>query len=103
MTREGPRTEIRAAGRTPPVIVEIALPESPTTGYLWELAEPPAGVCEHDKVFVGPNERIAGGGGTRVFKVELGAMGRYELEFHLRRPWEGDPLERRVVEVVIED
>jgi predicted secreted protein len=99
VTREGPRSEIRAR----PGTVELELPEIPTSGYLWQLVDPPAGVRELAREFTQRGEaRAAGGGGTRVFRVEVTSHGRHDLEFRLQRPWEEDAIERRVVTLVVE-
>lgn len=104
MTREGPRGEVRVARGSLPTTIEVALPESPTTGYLWELHEPPAQVAERGRRFVDEeDEQMAGAGGARVFDVEVTGPGRHLLVFRLRRPWEEEALETRVVEVVVED
>jgi len=92
-------TEIRA----PPGIVSIELPEDPTTGYLWDLADPPLEVREVEREYQqGAEGPIAGGTGARTFRVEVNDPGVYELEFHLRRPWEATVRERRNVTLIVE-
>jgi len=88
------RLELRAT----PGVVEIELPESPTTGFLWRLVDPPAGVREIDREFRSQaDDQLAGGSGMRAFCIEVPAPGHYELEFQLKRPWEEQPRERAVV------
>ena len=88
------RLELQAT----PGVVEIELPESPTTGFVWRLVDPPPGVREIDREFRSEaDDRVVGGSGTRVFCIEMPTPGRYELEFELKRPWEAQPRERAVV------
>jgi predicted secreted protein len=88
------RLELRAK----PGVVEIELPESPTTGFVWRLVDPPAGVREIDREFRSQaDDQVAGGSGVRVFCVEVLAPAHYELMFELKRPWEEQPRERAVV------
>ncbi len=98
MTREGPSQEIRAA----PGIVEVSLPESPTTGFIWRLAEAGPAVHEAGKEYSaegGPG--LAGGGGIRTFRLQIDAPGSYALEFRLGRPWLDEAIERRTVTIEV--
>jgi predicted secreted protein len=97
-TREGPHTEIHSS----PGTVEVELPETPGTGYVWEPVPLPASVREVGRTFEEAAARpTAGGSGTRRFRLEVGRQGRHELEFLLRRPWEAAPIERRTVTLVV--
>jgi predicted secreted protein len=81
----------------------VELPETPTTGYLWRLIDPPAAVREVGREYThAATEPVAGGSGSRVFLLEVTDPGRYELEFRLQRPWEETALERRFVTLVVE-
>jgi predicted secreted protein len=98
-TRDGPPIEIRSPAGT----VEVVLPEAPTTGYLWQLIDPPSDVREVARQYEPATEGpVAGGSGSRVFRLEVTTPGRRVLEFRLRRPWEETALERRTVTIVIE-
>ena len=100
--REGPRLEIRSS----PGTVEVELPETPSTGYVWRLAGAPASVREAGRDYRDAGaaaEPVAGGSGLRVFRLEVGERGRHELEFLLQRPWEEAALERRIVTLVVDD
>ncbi|MDQ3894611.1 MAG: protease inhibitor I42 family protein [Actinomycetota bacterium] len=99
MTGNDERIEVRA----PPGRVEVRLPEARTTGYEWSLVGTPPGVRETGWEYEqqAPEGRV-GGAGTRVFVLDA-SPGRYELEFRLQRPWEAEPLERRVVTLVVTD
>jgi inhibitor of cysteine peptidase len=101
MIREGPPSRVTTSGEP----VEVALPESPTTGYRWELEDDGQAVRilsarydeEPDPV------RTAGGGGTRTFRIELLDPRPTEVRFVLRRPWDPQPIERRVVTIIPTD
>jgi predicted secreted protein len=94
------RIELRAR----PGRVEVRLPEAPTTGYQWSLVSAPPGVRETGREYEQPaREARAGGAGTRVFVLDASTPGRHELEFRLQRPWEAEPLERRVMTLVVAD
>ncbi len=96
----GPRegSEIRAR----PGSIEVELPESPTTGYRWVVGEVPAGVeVEGHDFRPQTGEMVAGGAGTRAFRLAVSSPGTYELEFRLGRAWEAEPLRRRIVTLVI--
>jgi inhibitor of cysteine peptidase len=100
MTFDGPTSRARASGG----LVEIKLPESPTTGYRWELEN------EHSAVSIletryeqDPSQGRVGGGGVRTFILRIARPLPTELSFVLRRQWETEPVERRLVEVVVDD
>nr|WP_095871098.1 protease inhibitor I42 family protein [Streptomyces sp. TLI_235] len=101
MTREGPTSEVTAFDGS----VEIVLPESPTTGYRWELEG------ENDRASVAGSifeeirsaERLAGGGGMRIFRLDLFGTEPLRLSFGLRRQWDPEPIERRAVVVMFAD
>lgn len=98
MTRDGAPIEIRAA----PGIVEVRLPETPTSGYLWKLDRPPSGVAQVATEYREEGGGlVAGGSGVRSFRLSVPAPGTYELEFVLRRPWEAESLERRRVTLTV--
>ncbi|WP_437683931.1 protease inhibitor I42 family protein [Sorangium sp. So ce131] len=89
--------------RARPGEVEVRLPETPTSGYLWHLVGPPDGVrvvardLEPSPAALG----AAGAGGCRVFRLAVDAPGEYTLTFELRRPWEHTPRERARLLVII--
>src|SRR5215813_1107821 len=100
MTREGPTSQIRASGG----LIELKLPESPTTGYRWELENGNDAVSilktgyEQD-----PSAERVGGGGVRTFHLQIMRPLPLKLSFGLRRQWEAEPVERRIVEVLGDD
>jgi inhibitor of cysteine peptidase len=84
--------------------VEVALPESPTTGYRWSLPDPPAGVAVVDAGWQphgGPAE--VGGGGIRRFRLRASAAGEHRLRFVLRREWEASALREHEVRLTVAD
>jgi predicted secreted protein len=84
----------------------VELPETPGSGYAWQLADVPAAVREVGRDYreaPPTSDPIAGGSGVRTFRLEVGEQGRHQLEFLLRRPWEESALERRIVTLVVED
>jgi inhibitor of cysteine peptidase len=64
--------------------VSLSLPETPGTGYRWRLTSPLPVVS--DEFF--PSGTTPGGGGERLFVVEVHEPGRHELLAELVRPWE---------------
>ncbi len=102
MTREGPARRVRAERGE----VDVELPETPSSGYRWELAFSswaPAGVAVTDEFRASSarddEQRVAGGSGLRVFSFHGLPPGEHRLEFHLTRSWEHDPLETRIVTI----
>ena len=96
MTREGPAAELWADETG---LLDVELPESPSTGYRWELMDPPDEVEVVSSRF--DSGKAAGGqagsGGVRTFAIRLLADTDVELVFGLGRVWEDQPVERRVV------
>jgi predicted secreted protein len=88
--------------RVTPGPAEVRLPEAPTTGYVWTLADPPAGVSLTRSDYVPPPGDRVGGQGERVFGLEVTAPGRYELDFHLGRSSSSEAQERRTVTLIAE-
>ena len=69
----------------------LILPENPTTGYIWMVAEPtPENIVLVRQEYFPKNFGfpIIGGGGFRNMIFETIDKGRVELVIHLRRPWE---------------
>jgi len=80
-------------------LVEVRLPENPSTGYRWE---PASGVSEVVDAYYAQSSgpAVAGAGGTRVFRVRIEDV--EEVLFVLRRSWEPpghEPLEQRRVRI----
>jgi len=78
---------------------DVELGATPTTGYVWELVSPPAGVQLLGSDFKLPRAAPIGGGGTQVFHLQVDRPGRFDLQFQLKRRWETAPIETRAIEV----
>jgi predicted secreted protein len=80
----------------------VLLPESPSTGYRWHLEAPPVGVSVTASLFqeVGVGGRSAGAAGTRAFLLDSTYQEPVSVVFVLRRPWEDQAVERRVITVL---
>ena len=77
---------------------EVRLGAAPPTGYGWEIAHPPPGV----ELLGGDApalEAAVQGGDGQLFRLVASHPGRFELRFLLKRGWEQEPIEIRVVEV----
>lgn len=86
-------------------ILVIALEGNPSTGYTWEVKEPPdeqvlqqVGEAE----FQAESDRI-GAPGVLTFRFEAVNTGRTDLRLVYHRPWEEDvePLETFSIQVVV--
>jgi inhibitor of cysteine peptidase len=100
MTLDGPISRIRASGG----LIEVKLPESPTTGYRWELKNGNDAVSILEMRYEqDPGPGRVGGGGVRTFRLRITRPLPLNLSFVLRRQWEAEPVERRVVEVLGDD
>ncbi|TCC22916.1 protease inhibitor I42 family protein [Kribbella speibonae] len=95
---EGHRPAIRLTTSGEPV--RIDLPESPTTGYRWQLEEGGDAVEVLGASFTqdpGGSGPTAGGGGTRTFRIGLLDPDGAELTFRLRRTATEEPLGTQLV------
>ncbi|MFI5708744.1 protease inhibitor I42 family protein [Kribbella sp. NPDC051620] len=95
--RQRPLLRVTAAGGP----VEIALPENPTTGYRWHLDHDPSEAVVLGTTYAPQSDQqgLAGGGGTRIFQVEVLGGSSITLDFFLRRSPDSDPLEHQPVEL----
>jgi predicted secreted protein len=79
---------------------DVRLASAPTTGYGWEIAHLPPGVELLGSDFDISPDAAVGDGGVQVFRLVANHSGRFELRFVLKRRWEQEPIDIRVVEVV---
>jgi predicted secreted protein len=80
--------------RAPVGDVEVPLEESPTTGYRWTVVDLPPEVEVLGDEFRSPSgQRVAGGSGTRVFRLRIAQPGTFTVTMHLGREWEPAPFE----------
>jgi inhibitor of cysteine peptidase len=85
---EDPNTTIEAEKGTE---FAIALESNPTTGYQWQLAQPPdESVVELVSVEYEKKGTEAGSGGTDVWTFKAAGAGETKLDFISVRPWEKD-------------
>jgi predicted secreted protein len=80
-----------------PFAVELA--SAPTTGYGWEIAHLPPGVDLLGSDFTASPDAEVGDGGVEVFRLVANHPGHHELRFLLKRRWEQEPIDIKVVEV----
>ena len=86
---EGSATEPHPA--SPGDRVVIALAESPTSGYRWQLDDfNPAVLEPAGDAFVPATDARTGGGGIREFRFVVITEGSSDITFSLRRGWETD-------------
>lgn len=77
----------------------IALEANPTTGYVWRVAYDTHKLGLVDRQLQRTSDAI-GAGGTEQFKFRLLCPGEIEVAFIYERPWEGQPLRKKVFRVV---
>jgi inhibitor of cysteine peptidase len=83
---------------------EVRLPSNPSTGYAWQVAAAPDGVRLIDSTFISSKslQPVAGAVGEQVFRFLADQPGKYKLEMELKRAWEQQPIQIRLVEVVVQ-
>ncbi len=68
----------------------VDLEAIPGAGYMWEIAQLPAGLELVSQAVVSIPPEI-GGTSTQRFLLVARQPGRYDLEFRLKRRWEKEP------------
>jgi Zn-dependent peptidase ImmA (M78 family)/predicted secreted protein len=85
--------------------IHVRLPETPSTGYVWDLVDPAAGVVEvvDDRFETADDddERI-GADGVRHVWLRVVAPGSGRLRLELRRPWQADVRPVRTFEATVD-
>lgn len=82
----------------------VRLEATPTTGYVWGLKEPyPDGI---QLLGSGYEEEAAsdgrpGSSGIQLFRLKALKKGEYTLQFDLKRPWEMEAIDVRMVTVKV--
>ena len=85
-----------------PGVIDVRLPETPSSGYRWALSNATSGAeLVGDRYLEAEPQPVAGGSGEHTFRIYIDEPGRYELDFRLKRPWEEDELERAVFVVTV--
>ncbi|MFJ3310264.1 protease inhibitor I42 family protein [Streptomyces sp. NPDC086549] len=79
----------REVAAAPGDVIAITVPESPTTGYRWEVVSPLDGILAlvESRYRPGPDDGF-GGGGLRRFAFRAAAPGSTTVVLVCRRPWE---------------
>ena len=77
----------------------IELPSSPTTGYRWEGPQASGDVELLDERFDVPFDAQPGDPSVQRFQLVARTVGRLTLTFTLKRSWESEGVDTRVVEV----
>jgi predicted secreted protein len=77
----------------------VELPSSPTTGYRWEGPEASGDIELLDHGFEVPPDAQPGGPSVQRFQFVARTAGRLTLTFTLKRSWEAEGVDTRVVEV----
>ncbi|KAF1076417.1 protease inhibitor I42 family protein [Methanogenium sp. MK-MG] len=68
-------------------VMQVILPENPTTGYSWTVTTVD-GMTITDDTFVPPEEQIPGAGGVHVWTLEPNSTGIATFSAVYVRPWE---------------
>ncbi|HKW52075.1 MAG TPA: protease inhibitor I42 family protein [Stellaceae bacterium] len=77
--------------------LELCLPETPTTGYHWEVIADGSPACAiAGNARVAPSSSMRGGGGERCWTVTAVHAGTGEIELQRRRSWEASAEPGRV-------
>jgi len=71
-------------------VIELRLPENPTTGFRWRLAAAGEPVCMLAGDAFTPAGKKPGQSGTHVWRFQITAAGEAKIEMHSRRGWELD-------------
>ena len=77
----------------PGQIFQVVLPENPTTGYRWTVAEPaPSNITLIRQEYTAKHHDplIVGAGGVRTMTFQAGSEGSTHLVLLLRRAWEAE-------------
>jgi inhibitor of cysteine peptidase len=78
----------------------VLLPRNPSTGFRWQLVEPPNPALRADglPVYTPPGDaKKVGAGGMETWTLRPVHSGLQELRFEYRRPWEKGGKPERVV------
>lgn len=74
-------------------LIEVSLPENPTTGYRWQLHSPVSPVLEAEAdTFAGPQSGLIGAGGVHRWRFKAVKAGVVRLTIDSRRSWEPAPV-----------
>ena len=69
--------------------LELCLPETPTTGYRWQVTADGGPACAiADAAVAAPSSRVPGRSGERCWRVTAMRAGAGEIELERRRSWQ---------------
>lgn len=74
--------------------IVIRVPENPTTGYSWVLADIPEPLRLGSNDYLPPQSTAPGAGGERRVELVASRPGQARVELSLERPWEDEAVER---------
>jgi Zn-dependent peptidase ImmA (M78 family)/predicted secreted protein len=85
--------------------IHVWLPETPSTGYVWDFVDPAADlvelVADRFETPDGTEEQI-GAGGVRHLWLRVVAPGSGRIRLELRRPWQADAQPVRTFEAMLD-
>jgi Zn-dependent peptidase ImmA (M78 family)/predicted secreted protein len=85
--------------------IHVRLAETPSTGYVWDLVDPAAGVVElvADRFESAPgSDALIGAEGVRHLWLRVVAPGSARIRMELRRPWQTDARPVRTFQATLE-
>jgi Zn-dependent peptidase ImmA (M78 family)/predicted secreted protein len=86
--------------------IHVRLPETPSTGYVWIVVDPAAGlvemVADRFESANGDDDDRIGGAGVRHLWLRVVAPGSGRLRLELRRPWQADARPVRSFEATLD-
>ena len=81
--------------------LDIALAETPGSGFQWRLAGPPAGCTVISEARAPGDAQHPGQPGSHRWQMTVGAAGTHTLAFALARGWEGTARQRVAISVTV--
>lgn len=85
-------------------ILEIALKENPTTGYVWKLNGDGSPVLKLENQSYQPNavsNGMAGSGGTIIYTFKAASPGKAKVKLVCSRPWENKPIDNASFNITV--
>jgi inhibitor of cysteine peptidase len=95
--------EIEAPGSCQAAVGErvvVRVEETPTTGYQWEVVDPPSAIEVEGSSFEPPSSGAPGASGRRTITLRATEAGTHRLRIERRRAWE--PAAAETLEVVVD-
>ena len=75
---------------TPKEILIVKLPSTPSTGYMWQFSPPDDGTVKllNNWKYTPSKKNTVGVSGEASWRLQAGHVGKTNLRFTYRRPWE---------------